>query len=223
MLSPGFLARQQRQKAASTPGSRRGPLGRGAGSGTPRARPLGGAAAAGNCSPLGVLKAGAGERAQAARSRAAGLSCRRRSCSPATLKLTPSPPNSFSLPAGLPHVSLTLFAADLLLLLPSPDASAHTSSRRSCRAGGARHPPGSVPAPSLRAGRARARSRRAGSGWRAVRTCPRPRACSRGGGGHARRSGAAAAARAILAGPRASCKKSGRKMHCLLWGAISTD
>lgn len=77
--------------------------------------PLAALRAAGNCSPLGVLKAdtaerGGGEEPSRPRSPVgAGPACR------APLKLTP-PPNSFSLPARLPHVSLTLFPANPLLL-----------------------------------------------------------------------------------------------------------
>lgn len=95
------------EEEACTPGSHRVPLSRGEAPGSPP-EALGRLRAAGSCSPLRVLKADTGERAEQARSRAATLSRGRGSCSPASLKLSPSPPNSFSLPARLPHVSLTL-------------------------------------------------------------------------------------------------------------------
>lgn len=117
--------------------------------------PLAALRAAGNCSPLGVLKADTGERAEEMRSPGghahpqAQVLLRR-----ASLKLTPSPPNSFSLLAGLPHFSFPIFVTNPLLLptltcAPTPAAAAAAER-------GARRPPGRVSAERPR-NRARAR------------------------------------------------------------------
>lgn len=139
----------------------------------------------------------------------------------ASLKLTP-PPNSFSLPAWLPHISLTLFAPNPFLLpaltwAPTPAAAAAAEP-------GARRPPGRVPAERPR-GRARARvpgrvpelPEEGGTHFPAPRVlgmhapdCQVP-----ADGGLVRRSGVAWASREMPAELAAICKKSRRNMHCL--------
>lgn len=97
-------------------GSQRVPLSLAEGSRWPgRQRPLEALRAAGNCSPLGVLKRTLESARMKRGAQAATLSRRHGPARRASLKLTPSP-NTFSFPAWLPHVSLTLFTANPFLL-----------------------------------------------------------------------------------------------------------
>lgn len=187
---------------------------------------------AGNCSPLGVLKADAASARRGRGARAATLSRRRRSCSPRVSKTH--------------SVSAELFLASCRVASclshslrreppppPSPVVNAHTSRRRS-RGGSGAH--AALPAASLLRGRGpgtRARPRGPGRGQEAAPAQPL-RARARGGapaaarvpaaGGRARRSRAASAARATLAKWMAQRTEKWEANPLSLWGpSIPTE
>lgn len=129
--------------------------------------------AAGNCSPLGVLKGDTGERADEARSPGGHALPQARSCSPGVFKT-----HSFA-----EHFLVSCLATSCLshslhsepLPPPSPDVSAHTS-RSSCRAG--RAPP-SRPRPCREPAGPGTRVRVPGWPWARPKEARAPlRACS---------------------------------------------
>lgn len=149
--------------------------------------------AVGNCPPLLVLKAERGARAEEARSPGGHALCRRRFWAPAPLKLPP-PPNSFSLPAGLPHGWLARSPPRApSSSTASPDVSAHTSQPQPQLPSGARAallPSWPRRLPRGRRARARAHASPAGPGAARGRCAPAiARARGRlGWGGPGRRS-----------------------------------